>query len=308
MGDWNRSLLLVVLWSWRSRTLWELKVQNCWFIYLLCEQEANKLREIQKIQVIARVCERLCYVSKRNSSDGVHGMARSRMSSFGGGHGVVVSGIGDHPNRLKTQPRHAYDMRRLAFWLLAMHPRLFNLYSTRAEYRSYLQTNSSLIFLKKFRFKRQYLSVSEFNPPLTATWRPLWGQMAPQSRHKETRIDLLRLMNECLMIASKNWIASVIKRSLGFLSEFAWQCQCRPSISLSSPQAPITFRFCPIFQLANTHIIGTPAAARQKWSTKLQMLSYSIPRIITNIALPAGNQASINNKQKITAYKLLWLP
>jgi len=163
-------------------------------------------------------------------------------------------------------------------------------------------------FFFNFRFKRQYSSVSEFNPPLTATWRPLWGQMAPQSRHKETRIDLLRLMNECLMIASKNWIASVIKRFLGFLSEFAWQCQCRPSISLSSPQAPITFRFCTSFQLANTHIIGTPAAARQKWSTKLQMLSYSIPRIITNIALPAGNQASINNKQKITAYKLLWLP
>ena len=111
-------------------------------------------------------------------------MARSRMSSFGGGHGVVVSGIGDHPNRLKTQPRHAYDMRRLAFWLLAMHPRLFNLYSSQAEYRSYLQTNSSLIFLKNFRFKRQYLSVSEFNLPLTATWRPLWGQMAPQSRHR----------------------------------------------------------------------------------------------------------------------------
>ena len=87
MGDWNRSLLLVVLWSWRI--LRELKVQNCWFIYLLCEQEANKLREIQKIQVIARVCERLCYVSKRNSSDGVHGMARSRMSSFGGGHGLM---------------------------------------------------------------------------------------------------------------------------------------------------------------------------------------------------------------------------
>ncbi|KAG2570274.1 hypothetical protein PVAP13_7KG091263 [Panicum virgatum] len=78
-----------------------------------------------------------------------------------------------------------------------------------------------------------------------------------------------------------------------------------PALHFSSPQAPITFRFCPIFQLANTHIIGTPAAARQKWSTKLQMLSYSIPRIITNIALPAGNQASINNKQKITAYKLL---
>ena len=67
MGDWNRSLLLVVLWSWRSRILRELKVQNCWFIYLLCEQEANKLREIQKIQVIACVCERLCYVSKKKT-------------------------------------------------------------------------------------------------------------------------------------------------------------------------------------------------------------------------------------------------
>ena len=60
MGDWNRSLLLVVLWSWRSRTLRELKVQNCWFIYLLCEQEANKLRgkyrKFKWLRVFVNVC------------------------------------------------------------------------------------------------------------------------------------------------------------------------------------------------------------------------------------------------------------
>jgi len=58
MGDWNRSLLLVVLWSWRI--LRELKVQNCWFIYLLCEQEANKLRgkyrKFKWLRVFVNVC------------------------------------------------------------------------------------------------------------------------------------------------------------------------------------------------------------------------------------------------------------
>lgn len=50
-----------------------------------------------------------------------------------------------------------------------------------------------------------------------------------------------------------------------------------PSFFLHHRRQWVTFMFSPSYQLPNTHIIGTPAAARQKWATKLQMLSNSIP-------------------------------